>query len=42
MSVATDVQVGDKLQIGTHTLASRLIVGTGKYASYELMAEASR
>jgi len=38
--VATDVQVGDKLQIGTHTLASRLIVGTGKYASYELMAEA--
>ncbi len=40
MSVATDVQVGDKLQIGTHTLASRLIVGTGKYASYELMAEA--
>ena len=38
--MATDVQVGDKLQIGTHTLASRLIVGTGKYASYELMAEA--
>jgi thiazole synthase len=37
--VATDVQIGDKLQIGTHTLASRLIVGTGKYASYELMAE---
>jgi thiazole synthase len=37
--VATDVQIGDKLQIGTHTLASRLIVGTGKYASYELMSE---
>src|SRR5689334_445332 len=29
----------DRLQIGTHTLASRLIVGTGKYATYELMAQ---
>ncbi len=28
------------LTIGSHTLHSRLIVGTGKYASYELMAEA--
>jgi len=28
------------LIIGSHTLASRLIVGTGKYASYELMREA--
>jgi thiazole synthase len=27
------------LLIGSHTLASRLIVGTGKYASYDLMAE---
>ena len=27
------------LQIGSHTLASRLLVGTGKYASYELMQE---
>jgi thiazole synthase len=27
------------LRIGTHTLNSRLIVGTGKYASYELMAK---
>ena len=27
------------LRIGTHTLASRLIVGTGKYANYELMSE---
>ena len=27
------------LRIGSHTLASRLIVGTGKYATYELMAE---
>jgi len=30
----------DFLQIGTHRLASRLIVGTGKYSSYELMGEA--
>ena len=29
----------DTLRIGSHTLASRLIVGTGKYASYDLMAE---
>lgn len=28
------------LRIGSHTLASRLIVGTGKYASYALMADA--
>ena len=27
------------LRIGTHTLNSRLIVGTGKYASHELMGE---
>ena len=32
--------VDDRLQIGTHTLASRLIVGTGKYATYGLMGEA--
>ena len=30
----------DSLRIGTHTLASRLIVGTGKYATYDLMREA--
>jgi thiazole synthase len=30
----------DPLKIGQHTFASRLIVGTGKYASYALMAEA--
>ncbi|MBI3838609.1 MAG: thiazole synthase [Planctomycetia bacterium] len=35
-----DTQLGDHLQVGTHSLASRLIVGTGKYASYELMGEA--
>jgi thiazole synthase len=28
------------LQVGSHTLTSRLIVGTGKYATYELMGEA--
>jgi len=33
-----DTSAEEKLRIGTHTLASRLIVGTGKYASYELMA----
>jgi thiazole synthase len=38
--VATDVVACDPLKIGSHVLASRLIVGTGKYASYELMAEA--
>jgi thiazole synthase len=30
----------DSLRIGTHALASRLIVGTGKYATYEQMREA--
>ena len=30
----------DALQLGSYTLQSRLIVGTGKYATFELMAEA--
>ncbi len=30
----------DNLQIGSHALASRLIVGTGKYSSYEVMRKA--
>ncbi len=30
----------DVLKIGSHSFSSRLIVGTGKYASYELMREA--
>jgi thiazole synthase len=38
--MSTDLAVGDHLAIGTHTLGSRLIVGTGKYSSYEAMAEA--
>lgn len=37
--MATDCNSGDTLQLGSHTLASRLIVGTGKYASYGLMNE---
>jgi thiazole synthase len=31
---------GDCLRIGSHSFSSRLIVGTGKYASYELMRQA--
>lgn len=30
----------DTIRIGTHTLKSRLIVGTGKYPTFELMREA--
>lgn len=30
----------DTFQLGSHTFSSRLIVGTGKYASYEQMQEA--
>ena len=30
----------DAIRIGTHTLRSRLIVGTGKYRTYEIMREA--
>ncbi len=36
----TDNPASDTLRIGSHTFASRLIVGTGKYADYEIMAEA--
>src|SRR3990172_8776020 len=39
MTTTTHSGLGDRLQVGTHALASRLIVGTGKYANYELMAE---
>ncbi|MCA9100501.1 MAG: thiazole synthase [Planctomycetales bacterium] len=43
--MATDVapprvQQPETFQLGSHTLTSRLIVGTGKYASYALMADA--
>lgn len=38
-SQGTDSQQ-DAIRIGTHTLHSRLIVGTGKYATFELMQQA--
>jgi thiazole synthase len=38
MSSATDTAT-DVLQLGTHRFTSRLIVGTGKYADYEIMSE---
>jgi thiazole synthase len=37
--MATDLLTDDTLTIGVHALRSRLIVGTGKYANYELMGE---
>jgi thiazole synthase len=37
--MATDLLMDDTLTIGSHALRSRLIVGTGKYANYELMGE---
>jgi thiazole synthase len=39
MSLASDTAT-DTLQLGTHRFTSRLIVGTGKYADYEVMGEA--
>jgi len=38
--MASGTNTGDSLKIGSHTFASRLIVGTGKYSSYALMKEA--
>lgn len=36
-----DAKLSDgPLRIGSHTFTSRLIVGTGKYANYELMRDA--
>jgi thiazole synthase len=35
-----DAAASDALHIGSHVFSSRLIVGTGKYSSYELMCEA--
>jgi thiazole synthase len=37
--MSTEILTDDPLTIGRHALRSRLIVGTGKYASYELMGE---
>ena len=39
MATADSVQ-SEGLRVGTHTLASRLIVGTGKYATCDQMREA--
>jgi len=39
MSFASDTTT-EVLQLGTHRFTSRLIVGTGKYADYEVMGEA--
>ena len=38
--MSSEAAAGDLLKIGTHQFASRLIVGTGKYADYEVMQEA--
>ena len=34
-----DPNASDSLKIGTHEFASRLVVGTGKYSTYEIMQE---
>ncbi|OHB79260.1 MAG: thiazole synthase [Planctomycetes bacterium RBG_16_64_12] len=36
----SDAPAGTPLKIGSHTFSSRLIVGTGKYSSYQQMREA--
>ncbi|MEN6405731.1 MAG: thiazole synthase [Thermoguttaceae bacterium] len=36
----TKPPLGDELRIGSHVFSSRLIVGTGKYSSYEAMQQA--
>lgn len=38
MSVSSDIDTADTLRVGGVTLASRLVVGTGKYASHAEMA----
>jgi thiazole synthase len=38
--MSTELLIEDLLSIGNHALRSRLIVGTGKYAGYDVMAEA--
>jgi len=38
--MTTAIGTTDILQLGTHRFTSRLIVGTGKYADYEIMGEA--
>jgi thiazole synthase len=38
-AATAETQPTESLRLGSHTLKSRLIVGTGKYANYKLMAE---
>ena len=38
-TAAVEALPQDSFQLGRHTLHNRLIVGTGKYANYELMAQ---
>ena len=38
--MAVDTRTDDALRLGSHTLQSRLIVGTGKYETFELMGRA--
>jgi thiazole synthase len=38
--MSTAIESTDTLQLGSHRFTSRLIVGTGKYADYEIMGEA--
>jgi thiazole synthase len=38
--MSVTVETTDILQLGSHRFTSRLIVGTGKYADYEIMGEA--
>ena len=38
--MTTAIESADTLQLGSHRFTSRLIVGTGKYADYEIMGEA--
>ena len=38
--MSQDIPADSPLRIGSHTFSSRLIVGTGKYSTYELMGRA--
>lgn len=40
MAIDVSAAIDDPLRIGSHTLRSRLIVGTGKYETFEIMAQA--
>ena len=38
--MSQEIAADSSLRIGSHTFSSRLIVGTGKYETFPLMAEA--